>query len=234
MMKITVVIPTCDRLKLTQKTVESFLRHNDRANYDIYYGDDASKDQSTHEYMASQNIPCLVKHTKRKGCSPTSDALIQAAALQNDNKLILYIQNDCETIRTIPLQVIEEIFKIPNVVTVRLYGLHKNNTIPGGNPVSTTHHGKPGLPKVKWKPLTIHGESLEIGDIHWAFNPSINRKDVLTKIVTGVQSEADAIKKAVRIGILTVRFMNNITNHIGYDQSTPNGIYGKPYRDKHS
>lgn len=226
---ITVAILTCERYDLTRKTVESFIKHNGRADFDFCYGDDASTDKRIHEFMDELDIPCLVKHKKRVGCSPTSDELVQAASkLDNHNPYLLYLQNDFETVRTISLEVIQELFAAPKVGWVRLYGRHKNDTVPGGNPTNNTHKAKPGKPTVQWSKTTIYGEEIEMGDIHWGYSPSINRMEVMTNIVAGAKCEMDVSIKAMHTGLLTARFVRNVTNHIGHGQSTPNGLYGKP------
>ena len=122
-------------------------------------------------------------------------------------------QNDFESVRPIPLDVVQTVMDSrPRVGWVRLYGINKNDTIKGGNPTNPTHKFKPGQPLVKWKPFEIAGERLEIGDIHWCYHPAINRREVLLKIIQGVKSERDAAEAALKTGCLTVRFMRNITN----------------------
>ena len=226
-MRITVVILTCDRLELTRRTVKSFLRHNRREDFDIFYGDDASTDPRIHEFLDRQNIPCFMRHKKRHGCSPSSDELIHLA--QTDHTL--YLQNDFESVRPIPLDIIQQIFDTrPQVGWIRLYGLNKNDTIPGGNPTDPRNKFKPGTPVVKWKKFEIGGEKLEIGDAQWSYHPAIHRTEVLQKLIKGATRERDAGMAAIRSGLFTARFMRNITNHIGVRKTTPGGKFGKPHK----
>jgi hypothetical protein len=234
MIRISVAILTCDRLELTRKTVESFLKHNNRDNFDIFYGDDASTIPQIHKFMEKHSIPCLMKNKKRLGCSPSSAKLINLTTMISQLPYILYLQNDFESARPIPLNIIQQVFdKHRKVGWIRLYGLNKNDTIPGGNPTDPRHKfkgGVPGGPMVKWKKLEIDNEALEIGDAQWSYHPAIHRANVLNKITKGATRERDVGVAALKTGLLTARFTKNITNHIGIRKTTPGGKFGKPNR----
>lgn len=230
-MKITVAILTCDRLELTKKTVKSFLKHNSRDNFEIFYGDDASLDPTIHEFMKRNDIPCLMNHKKRAGCSPSSDELINLAWMINQAPYILYLQNDFESVRPIPLDAVKQTFDDKsNVGWIRLYGLNKNDTIKGGNPTDPRNKFKDGSPVVRWEKLKIFGEKIEIGDAQWSYHPAIHRSDVLRKLIKGATRERDVGMAAAKSGILTARFMKNVTNHIGIRKTTPGGKFGKPHK----
>jgi hypothetical protein len=229
-MKIAVVFLTCDRLDLTKKTVKSFLNKNDRSNFDLFYGDDQSTDDRIHSFMNRNSIKCIMTHGKRRGCSQSSDELLYRASNESNADYILYMQNDFESVRTIPLKVIAEIMDDhQNVGWIRLYGLNKNATVPGGNPTDPTNKFKPNKPMVEWTPSTIFGENIEIGDAQWSYHPAIHRWDILLHIIKGATRERDVGIAAVHTGLLTARFMDNITNHIGIRKTTPGGKFGKQF-----
>jgi len=228
-MRIAVAILTCDRIELTKKTVKSFLKHNSQDDFDIYYGDDASTDQSIHEFMKRQGIQRLMCHLTRAGCSPSSDELIHLVCRASQATHMLYLQNDFESVRPIPLDVVQQIFdNNPNIGWIRLYGLNKNDTIPGGNTTDPRNKFKPGKPIVKWDKFIIGNEKIEIGDAQWSYHPAIHRTKVLRQIIKGAIRERDVGLAAMKSGLLTARFMKNITNHIGIRKTTPGGKFGKP------
>lgn len=230
-MHIAVAILTCDRLDLTKRTVKSFLKHNNGNDFEIFYGDDASKDSVIHQFMKKQGIPCLMKHKKRVGCSPSSEELINLTWIISKAPYVLYLQNDFESVRPIPLNIVQRVFDDHfRVGWIRLYGLNKNDTIPGGNLTDPKNKFKPGSPMVKWKKFKVANEELEIGDAQWSYHPAIHRSKVLRELTKGAARERDVGIAAVKSGFLTARFMKNITNHIGIRKTTPGGKFGKPHK----
>ncbi len=224
-MRLSVPILTCDRFELTKITVESFIKHNGR-EHDMYYGDDASVDVRVHEFMESLGIPSLVRNKTRRGCSPTTAELFHRIVERTDNAFLLHLQNDFETVRPIPWDIVEKIFEDDQVGWVRLYGTHE---APGGRPCGNTHGGRrrPNQAQVKWSPLVIDGEPLERGDIHWCYHPTITRQAFATELTKGVTKAHTTMINSARIGKLTVRFMDNITHHLARHGkgSTPGGIF---------
>jgi hypothetical protein len=202
---------------LTTKTIESFLRYNNRDNYDIFYGDDASEDPTIHELMRKHNIPCLMKHDTRKGCSPSTDELIQKVCNKNDNKYILYLQNDFESLRPIPLDIVKQIMEtMPEIGWVRLWGKRNND-----RKINQPDRLEPG-----WTPLKIGSEQLEVGRYIYPYCPMISRRDILSQSVRGAARERDTRRAGIKTGLKTIRFTRNIVNHIGFDIQTPGGEYG--------
>ena len=228
-MKITVVILTCDRLGLTRQTVDSFLEHNNRSNFDIFYGDDASN-ESTHKFMASRKIPCIVRHTKRKGCSPTSNELIKESIRIVYNPLTLYLQNDFETVRPLPLRAICHVFnRKPDIGWMRLWGRWNNEPL---EHKEFTHRYKKKHPVVKWTFLTSHREKIAIGDIDWKYHPCIHRTDILVSVLDGVLRDRHAGHKALETKLLTAVLTNNVVRNLGVKRSTPQGLFGLPKHAK--
>ena len=230
MHKITVAILTCDRLSLTKKTTDSFISHNGRDNFDVYYGDDASSSDEIHEFMKKRDIPCLVRHDRRLGCSPTTEELINKAMECSNNEYIMYLQNDFETVRPIDIDLVERIFEDREVGWIRLAGIYWNNTEKESRAYSTVHGRLPDKPEVEWGPYDIGEEALEITTAPWSHHPSIARRSVLQKIVKNIKREVDAVQNAYKTNLKAVRFLDNITNHIGTKQSTPCGKFGNRRR----
>ncbi len=232
-MKIHVAILTCDRVDLTRITVDSFLKHNDRARFSIKYGDDASTNQGIHELMRDRNIECVVRNRTRLGCSPTSEALVNAVSKDpwwriRSRDLLLYLQNDFESVRPIDLELIDRIFRDPRVGWVRLFGEHKNDRVIGGNPAITYHRQRPGRPDIEWERYDIGQlEELQIADAPYSLHPTIVRRNLARSIFKDAKSELDTLRNADRLGVKCVRFMRNVTNHIGIGAATPGGLYGK-------
>jgi len=224
-MRIAVCITTLNRHDLTRITVESFLAHNHRDDFDLFYGDDNSSDDCIHDLMERHNVPCLVKAEKQLGCSVLTDRLVAEVLKASDTPAVLVLQNDMESIRPIPLDVVDQVFKDADVGWIRLQGVWEN-AITHNRPLGTNnaavlkrHHA----PEVVWRRCDMLGETLERGDIHWAF-ASITRRELIGQMTRGAKCATDIIRQAAPLKKLTVRFCENVVNHIGTER-TPGGIF---------
>jgi len=120
-MKIAVALLTCDRYDYTVQTVESFLSHNNPDDFLLFHGDDASTDRRVVEYVQSKGFQTVVQHTERKGCSPTTDALLHAVAEHVDpGTLVLYLQNDWTCQRPLPQKQLQTLLARQDVAFVQL------------------------------------------------------------------------------------------------------------------
>ena len=121
-MKIAVALLTCDRYDYTVRTVEALKAHNDVTGWPLFYADDHSQDERVRPYVESQGFkPVLLNNRERMGCSPISDGLLQAVLRETGpDWLVLYLQNDFEARRPIPLQVVQAWFENPTHMSLRL------------------------------------------------------------------------------------------------------------------
>jgi len=227
--KIPVGFQTCERPEYLQETVESFLEHNTRRDYELFYGDDASQDSEVKKIMKKYKVKCLVQNKERLGIGRTRDKLIHAIAKQTKAPYIMMLESDCKTIRPCPKKLVDAIFENKRIGIIRLFGKLKaqnfgctNTDIIFGN-------------QVNWSQIKINysvgkndfEENFEVGRIHWCFFPTITRTDLALYLVKDATREGDAMKKMKGLKFVprTARpvggLNNNFIVHIG-KHKTPN------------
>jgi len=123
-MKIAVALLTCDRPGYTKRTLQSFFRHNAEMASRFYYADDASRDPQVRRIAENHGFEPVYLNDgpPRRGCSPVSDMLLRETLKRTGPEwLVLYLQNDFESVAPIPVDVVESFFSDPNKATLRLW-----------------------------------------------------------------------------------------------------------------
>jgi len=215
--KIAVALLTCDRLKYTQKTVRTFLRRNNAEDFHLFYADDASTQQEIHAFVQEHDFEPVLLNKQRLGCTPTSDGMIREIRRRiGDDGLILYLQNDFQFLRPIPLDVVERVFVELQPHTLRLYGKYKN---------VFRRRWDRGARRVSWKAYDFGPEVIQVATrARWSWNPSITPAGVLAELAHGALREKTLMRRSRRRKFITARFAENITSHFGR-RRTPQGIY---------
>ena len=219
-MNIAVAIQTCDRYEYTRQTVESFIKQNALRNYRLYYGDDASTDNRIHDLMRQYRIPCIYRNRTRQGNARTRDKLLHAVAKQSESHdYILPLENDIETVRKIPIKLIDKIFENKQIGIFRLFGKYKAPAWGCSSRCAIT--GK----IVKWAPIDILGEELACSTIHWTYMPTILPVKLALQLIKGAKREGDSMKAMKKLPFMprTIRprggLENNFIVHIGNDRT---------------
>lgn len=222
---LAVVITACDRYESTKETCESFLAYNIGNDWQLFFSDDASEDARVSKLLEGSGFECLVKTETRIGCSPiTEQVMTKAAQRVGEDGWILLLQNDIETSRRIPVEVIDYFDAEHDVGAIRLYGVWKDRE--KKLRASERHLGKRNKPKVEWEDLRLYSEDLQLGCIHWSYQPTITRSCLFPALVENAKKEKNCMDHSAKLGFLTVRFVNNVTYHMPGER-TPKGLYGR-------
>lgn len=226
--KIAVALLTCDRYDYTVKTVDSFLEHNDPSKFLLFHADDASTDPRVVEYVQSRGFATVVRNDKRQGCSATTTALIRAVTdrVQHDT-LTVYLQNDFESVRPLPVTLIAELLSRGDVSFVQLA------------------YRRPRSPYMKrlryvWPdgaPWTF-GDS-QRGEYVWThvgggtgYHPTVATLAMWLQCV-GVKRELHFLRATKRLSRRVARLTRPVMRHIGR-RVTPNGLFGFRRKNRRS
>lgn len=217
-----VALLTCDRYEYTRQTVESLLAHNDVSGWSLYYADDASTDPRIRPYVESQGFVPLVLHKERKGCSPTTEKLVQAIAERHSpDEVLLYLQNDFESVRPLPLTDIAGELAKEDAAFVQLSYRKPRN--------SYNRRLKFYWPDdVPWAfGDTTRGEYVYThpgGGL--GYHPAVALIPTWVSAVYGVRQERNFRGNVIHLGRRICRTVRPVMRHIGA-RSTINGLYGK-------
>jgi hypothetical protein len=200
--RIAVALLTCDRYEYTERTLLTFLEHNyflDR--FVLLHGDDASSDARVFNLVEKAGFKTVVRMARRQGWLKARTALINAAAKRA--RWILFLENDCETLRPFPWFLFDQIAENETVDCLRLYGDNKSEP-PSDENRCLTHNKITGR-LVKWKKVKHAKEPAEMAHVHWSAQPSVTRSRPLMKLhYDGTDLQG-----------YTVRVLENVTSHIG-------------------
>jgi len=227
-MKIAVALLTCDRYDYTVKTVESFLRHNDPDDFLLFHGDDASTDNRIVPYVQSGGFSTTVQHTERLGCSPTTDELLHVVArCVEPDSVVLYLQNDMESIRPLPQQQIRELLAKPDISFVQLSYRRPRSPYGRRMPWSTAD-GKP------WR-LGDKTEEVVYSDFMWGmgFLYAIANLKTWLPAVSGGKNEKEFIARTEYPDRRVCRLTLPVFRDLG-KRTTPNGKFGGWRKDRRS
>jgi hypothetical protein len=200
--RIAVALLTCDRYDYTERTVSTFLEHNpflDR--FILLHGDDASTDERVVPYVQAAGFHTVMQTKKRKGWLAARTALIDAAAKRSG--WILFLENDCETLRPFPWFLFDLVSENRKVDCLRLYGENKSD--PPTDENRCLSYNKITRKPVKWKKVKHAPEPAEMAHVHWRAQPSVTRAYQLRRLHYDGTDLCGG----------TVRVLENVTSHIG-------------------
>lgn len=207
---IAVCLLTADRPELTRRTLETFVAHNpDRSKHLLYHADDGTAPNSRiFDDVRHAGFQTVYKSDARRGQIPALEQLWGCAISMGATR-ILHLENDQEWVAPIPEDVIAP--------CVRLYGRLKARSGPRA-PTGTKIMGT-DMPIV-WTPF---GTRWERAIAHWGGQPSITVAGPLWDALQSARRIKD-ISNTLRLE--TLRPLENITWHIGEDETTPGRIPG--------
>ncbi len=207
-----VLLLTCDRLDMTQTTLESFRKFNPRG-WTCYWADDASVNPKAMGALCQQHgfIP-IVTHSKRKGCTQTTDEAVQAIHnVEGNDRLVLYLQNDFKVLRKIPLDVCRELLAQPGIGWVRL-------------------GPKPGGP-IEYPVRFPSNDPIDVGLSSYNYNPcSISLSQTLVELFRDQTCEWNVTYRSMKMKRKAAVFKIPVVFHIGgeIDSKTQHGLLSTP------
>lgn len=199
-MKLAVCLITADRSDYTGRTIETLIEHNDTDRMILLHADDGSKSPSNKRLAEAGGFTTIYESAKRRGVVPALRHLWLQAA-QYGATHILHLENDCESLRPLPMQAFSEW-----VDCVRLYGEYKD----AARQYPTGPHHMGTKDPIRWQP---HGAFWQLARCHWGAQPSVTKSALLVEAITHAESLKD-VSMYLR-DILTLRPQFNITSHIG-------------------
>jgi hypothetical protein len=213
-MRVAICLLTCERFDYTKRTVESLAAHNDLSRFVLLHGDDASEDKRNVELAAAHGFERIDTPTQRQGVMEMQRRLTDAAMMLGCDWTIL-LQNDWESARAIPLDLLAFVAVRQDVHCLRLYGAWKERC---ARPAGNEHKGKGGK-QAGWLLLEGAPEPAEIGDIHWGSPPAASHTGLLAMLLDGCARERDVRLKSGRVQSLTVRVVENVFWHFGSERT---------------
>lgn len=229
MTKLAIAILTCDRYEYTLQTVKTLFKQNSHqlGQFELYYGDDASKDSRIHILMDNHGFERIASNKERMGCAQTTDMLLNTIASRRLKcDYILYLQNDIISVKPIDIDMITRLFEEhPFIGALRMYGEYKCVTPAKSLKVSDIHLGRHDRKKAEWKDIKGFPD-YEMADIHVGLQATIFRSRVIPLIMTGAQRDNDVEKKWAQTGFTVARVKENVFSHIG-NKKTPDGKWGR-------
>jgi len=234
--KISVALLTCDRPDYTKRTIESFFKLNqhqlDRFNF--YYADDASTTDENVRIADGYSFTQLIKNKKREGCSQTTAKLMSSVANEDFAPLILYLQNDMESVRPVPITALLMLLHdYPELGGVRLYGDFKTTSPYNATPIGTRHIGVAGKPTIYWQDITPcpMTEQFQYAYAHLALQPFVIKRELVPQVFKIPKKSKDINQAYAETGKMTGRTLSNVFSHFGHTK-TPEGVWGRPRYDK--
>lgn len=234
MTKLAVAVLTCDRYEYTMQTVKTLFEKNSHQldQFELYYGDDASKDSRIHTLMDNHGFELVASNATRMGCAQTTDMLLHAVVKRSKCDYVLYLQNDLISVKPIDIETMARLFKeYDGIGALRMYGEYKCVTPTNALRVSDFHLGRPDRKKAEW--YDIKGlPDYEIADIHVGLQATIFRSKVIPLIMVGIQCDRNVEEKWASLNYMTARVKENVFSHIGKEK-TIEGKWGRYPWEKH-
>jgi hypothetical protein len=223
-MKLATIFITSGREDKSEQTLTSFAKYNGwgaHAPYDTIWlhGDDASETRRNKELANSFGYKTVVSTSEKKrlGAHAMRRKMIDEA-LDRGATHIFILENDWESVREMPWTAIRMAFELEDqaVWAMRLYHTQKQRD--GTRPTGAVHAGRnnadPG-----WRPLQLAHTACEIGDIHFGAPPCVFEAHQLRWLHDRTVSESASMRKSGQIVMKTVRVVENVFWHIGYERT---------------
>lgn len=213
-MKIAITLLTCGRTDYTRRTLSTLCRQNPNLADDfvLLHGDDhASLADATESRKLAKmaGFETVLSPSLQYGVARMTELLFQEAE-KRGCEAVLNLQNDWESLRPIPVNVIPRLLEDRGIYTFRLYGKYKSP----GKACGIHHGGREPREVVQWTP-DLHIPGIETGEIHWGHPPAVTRMAEAMDMVRGAGSESVSRRRSGALKLLTARVTDNIFSHIG-------------------
>lgn len=231
-MKLAIVLITCDRVKYTRRTIESFNEHNnwcEEAPYPVHllHIDDASETDENMTLADKYGFRTICPPAERRGNTATRRQAIMYAGRECRPTHLMFLENDWECQRAMPWQLIEWVFAQTehDIYHLRLWHHFKSKakfeSWDGVTPLVSRGHAGRDRADPGWVPMTTGElEPVDVGDIHWGAPPAVTRMSELKLLHDGAGSESFSIHKSGELSARVAQVKTNVFFHIG-DKRTP-------------
>ena len=118
-MNLTVALLTCDRFDLTKRTVDSLLEYNEVSQWTLLHADDHSLDDRVLPYIRDKGFKTVVANRgDRIGVTRITSQLFDEC---DDTMPLFYLQNDFQSLRPLPLDLVSHCLHREDIGWVRFY-----------------------------------------------------------------------------------------------------------------
>jgi hypothetical protein len=228
-MKVALCLQSCERHAETVKTLESFHRFNGfqlQAPFPVFriHAEDGKLDERNEEAARKYGF-VTVSSAARRGNTGTRKHLIKCAEKRGATH-VLFLENDWESDREVPWDLIQFVFTHPDhdIYHLRLWHHFKHRSTFDAwdkkTPLVARGHAGRDRADPGWKPLAGGPEPVDVGDHHWGAPPSVTRIQELLWLHADAGNEADSIRRSGLITARTAQVKTNVFWHIG-DERTP-------------
>lgn len=214
-MKAALLLLTCDRPDLTQRTVDSLLRHVDLTRFMLLHGDDCSASKKNCDIARMAGFKTVLRTENRSGVGYMWSNLVKLAALQGADWVVMQ-ENDWEWVRPFPFDALEYAHQRDDLYYIRFFGKYRERD--NQRPCNPKHMAKGTTPV--WSKFN---NGWQTGDIHWGFPANATKIDEALFLTKGIKAEGCARKRSAQIKKLVMRPEENYQFHIG-DERTPGFI----------
>jgi predicted O-methyltransferase YrrM len=194
-------------MRLTRRTVESLLKHNDTSSWELVYADDHSVDSKIRPYVESKGFrPLVLNDGERLGPTRITHKLfVELSARYGAEATVLYLQNDFVSRRPVPVDAVEQLLAIENVGWVHLgYATKFDRRL------------------VRVEPMTIDGEKFKIRTIKYSDRAHVTKAGTNAKYLANKKSERHVVGHVRRAGLRMAYVVPRVMRHAGGKaRSTP-------------
>ena len=210
-MKTALLLLTCGRYDLTERTLNSMLRNIDLSRFMLLHGDDCSTHADNLKLAKAAGFETVLQTPRRMGVGYMWANLVRLAALRRPD-WIVFQENDWEWVDEFPHEALEYAHSREDIYYMRFFGKYRERN--NQRPCNPFHMAKKTKPV--WEKIT---EQWQTGDIHWGFPANATRTKEAMYLTAGIRAEGDARKRSGDIKKLTMRPVNNYVYHIGDDRT---------------
>lgn len=225
-MKVVIALQSCGRYDLTSQTLSSLYKFSPNMPdwVQLIHAEDGRKDRRNENLAAGYGFE-TVSPDRQLGNTLCRKHLIRQAAKRGASHIIL-LENDWETIRPWPWELIQWMTEQPEIYHMRFWHEWKiprkyNAWVEAGRQGYVSRHRGRDNANPGWQLFTGAPESIEIGDIHWSAPPAVTRIHEALWLHKGVRAESGSIQKSGEITHKVARVMENVVWHIGEARRTP-------------
>jgi hypothetical protein len=185
------------RPAILERTLLSFCRHNRLRDWRLWYALDGGSDESQCEMLAAMRFQCLVQQDENVGIARMFDdllgALMESASPED---LVLILEDDWESIRPVPVFLIEDFLRNRTTATYRLFGRYKERGRGGSLRLCVEDRQL-----TQWQTVDVAGQAIETAQSFWCHPPQVTRLALAYEFAHGAVKEPVSIARSLEAGV---------------------------------
>jgi hypothetical protein len=216
-MQIHLAVLAWKRPALLARTLYSFASLNCLRPYRLWYGVEAGAPPEMDDLLHSFGFECVAAPAAHIGTARMWHQVLSGVLDKGDpSDLVLWLEEDWECVRPVPIPLILEVWRRYRIAMFRLFGRFRERG-PDGCTRMPTGTSRPGEPVAVWEKPHVWREEVWIGPNWWAFPPGIARLDAAENMLRDAADERQVINKSMKMAIrIAWQPDNPVFWHIGY------------------